>query len=359
MKRNDIVKIERTLARFQDGDLYTPVDTSGKGEYHAIAVRLETLRLSMLKIKDEEAETSRRASLSISSVAHDMKTPLAIISGYAECLSDGLDDKDYASLIAQKASQMNDMVIGMVEAARTAADSSEKRRILYDARVLFGKVLEKQKPLAETKNIDLKIGKIPKVNIRADKNDIESIVQNLISNAVKYSAEKTTIKVKFKRNGGYLCIGVQDQGIGIAKENLSLVFDQYFKEDGSRSNGTSQGVGLYVVKNIVDDYGGKVSVKSRKGKGSRFIVQIPIEQSVEERQSFTSKFDNSSMVAKSLIMLLFGWGWVWIYRFAKYYETRYATTLIAAIASVPLFIFMWPIDYIGVLVYGKPTFLAD
>lgn len=168
MKRSEIVKIERTLARFQDGDLYTRVDTSGVGEYHAIAVRLETLRLSMLKIKDEQAQTEKRTSVSISSVAHDMKTPLAIISGYAECLSDGLDDKDYPALIAQKAEQMNEMVVGMVEAARNAKSDGEEHRVLYDARVLFGNILDKQQALAATKNIKLKAGKIPRVNIRAD-----------------------------------------------------------------------------------------------------------------------------------------------------------------------------------------------
>lgn len=359
MKRSEIVKIERTLARFQDGDLYTRVDTSGVGEYHAIAVRLETLRLSMLKIKDEQAQTEKRTSVSISSVAHDMKTPLAIISGYAECLSDGLDDKDYPALIAQKAEQMNEMVVGMVEAARNAKSDGEEHRVLYDARVLFGNILDKQQALAATKNIKLKAGKIPRVNIRADKTKIESVVQNLISNAVKYSNENTTIKVTFKRNGGFLCFCVKDEGIGIAKENIPLVFDQYFKEDTSRPSGASQGVGLYVTKCVVDDYGGSISVKSKKGKGSKFFVKLPIEQGMEERKSFTAKFDSLPLVAKGIIMLLFGIFWCCIYRFAKYGETRYTTTLVAGILSMALFVFMWPIDYISLFVYGKPTFLAD
>ena len=359
MKRSDIVKIERTLARFQDGDLYTPVDTSGVGEYHAIAVKLETLRLSMLKIKDKVAETERRTSVSISSVAHDMKTPLAIISGYAECLSDGLDDKDYPELILKKAEQMNDMVVGMVEAARNAKSDGEEHRVLYDARVLFENILDKQQSLVATKNIKLKVGKIPNVNIRADRTKTESVVQNLVSNAVKYSDEKTTIKVTFKRNGGYLCFCVSDEGKGIAKENLPLVFDQYFKEDTSRPSGVSQGVGLYVTKCIVEDQGGSISVKSKKGKGSKFFVKLPIEQDIKEQRSFTAKFDGLSKAAKGAIMFFLGWIWCCVYRFAKYFETRYTTTLVAAIVSIPMFVFVWPIDYISIWVYGKPTFLAD
>lgn len=80
---------------------------------------------------------------------------------------------------------------------------------------------------------------------------------------------------------------------------------------------------------------------------------------MEERKSFTAKFDSLPLVAKGIIMLLFGVFWCWIYRFAKYSETRYTTTLVAGILSIALFVFMWPIDYISIFVYGKPTFLAD
>lgn len=359
MKRSEIVKIERSLARIQEGDLYTRVDTSGYGEYHAVAVRIESLRLSMLKMQDEQVNTMKRAESSVASVAHDMKTPLSIISGYAECLADGLNDKDYVSLITQKTQQMNDMVVSMVEASRQAKGNAVERRQLYDARVLFGKILDKQTALVETKNIKLKVGKIPNVKIRVVQSQIESVVQNLISNAVKYSAENTVIKVRFKRSGNNLCFCVKDNGIGIAKENLPLVFDQYFKEDNSRQSGASQGVGLYVVKEIVSEYDGKVYVKSKKGKGSSFFVQLPVEKDIEESKTFTAKFDGLPLYAKCLWMLFFGWALVWIYRIAKFFENRYASTLIAGISAVALFVFVWPIDYISLIVYGKPTFLAD
>lgn len=85
--------------------MYTPVETDGCGEYHAIATKLESLRVSMLKLKDSVADATLRANKTVASAAHDMKTPLSIISGYAECISDGMDDKDYAALIMQKPSK--------------------------------------------------------------------------------------------------------------------------------------------------------------------------------------------------------------------------------------------------------------
>ena len=167
MNKKQIIKLEKTLARFQDGDLYSPVETEGAGEYHSIATRLEALRISMLKLKDEVATTSNRANKSIASVAHDMKTPLAIISGYAECISDGMDDKDYPSLIIRKAEQMNEMVINMVEASNAEIKKQSEHKTQTNARTLFGKIIEKLRPLADAKSITMKVGKIPDVTIRA------------------------------------------------------------------------------------------------------------------------------------------------------------------------------------------------
>ncbi len=358
MNKKQILKLEKALARFQDGDLYSPVETEGAGEYHSIATRLESLRVSMLRLKDEVATVSNRANKSIASVAHDMKTPLAIISGYAECLSDGMNDKDYASLIIQKTEQMNEMVIEMVESSNAEIKKQSEHKALYGTRNLFGKIIERLRPLAQTKNIKLKVGKIPDVQVRVDETQIERVVQNLVSNAVKYSPEKTTIKITTKKIGASFVLIVKDQGIGIAKESLPYVFEQFFTEDKARSNGNSQGVGLYAVSEIMKAYSGTVWVKSKKGKGSTFAVSLPIELDNANRP-FTLRFDELPLASKLVIELLFGWIWASIYRIAKFTETLRPHTLVAGVVCFGLFVFMWPIDFISVAVYGKPTFLAD
>lgn len=149
--------------------------------------------------------------------------------------------------------------------------------------MLFGKIMEKVCPLAESKNIKLKVGKIPSERIRADEQQMERVMQNLVSNAVKYSPEGSTVKVRFHRWGKKLVICVQDHGIGISKESQPLIFDQFYTEDKSRSSGNSQGVGLYVVKGIVSEHGGTIYVSSKKGKGSTFYVQLPVEPALNEK----------------------------------------------------------------------------
>ncbi len=185
MKRRDIVKLERILMRLQEGDVYTPVKLEGFGIYHAMTKRLETLRLTLLNLADSEVESSKKTNTAISSVAHDMKTPLAIIAGYAECMSDGMDDKDYPTLILQKTKQMNEMVIELVENSHKELEKQSAHKFLHDSRVLFGKIFEKIKPLGEKKHIKIKVSRIPSERIRVDEQQMERVVQNLISNAIK------------------------------------------------------------------------------------------------------------------------------------------------------------------------------
>ena len=358
LNRNEILRIERTLAKLQEGDLYDPVETRGFGTYHSIAVRLEALRVAMLKLKDRETDSSLRANKSIASVAHDMKTPLAIISGYAECISDGMDDKDYPALIIQKTDQMNEMVIGMVESSNAEIRKQSAHKTLHPARNFFGKTIEKLRPLAQARDIKLKVGKIPDVEVRVDEGQMERVVQNLLSNAVKYSDKGQTVKVGAKKKGKRFILYVRDNGIGISKESLPYVFDQFYTEDKTRSSGNSQGVGLYVVREIMKEHGGRVSVKSKKGKGSTFAMALPVEYD-DSNLPFTDKFDQMPLIVKLVVETLFGWAMTYIYRFAKYSQTRQRHTLVTGLLSFALFVFVWPIDFISVAVYGKPTFLAD
>ncbi len=359
MKRKDIVKLERILMRLQEGDVYTPVKLEGVGIYHAMTKRLETLRLTLLNLADSEVESSKKTNTAISSVAHDMKTPLAIIAGYAECLSDGMDDKDYPTLILQKTKQMNEMVIELVENSHKELEKQSAHKFLHDSRVLFGKIFEKIKPLGEKKNIKIKVSRIPSERIRVDEQQMERVVQNLISNAIKYSPADTTIKVDFDRWGKDIILKVKDQGIGISKDALPLVFDQFYTEDKSRSNADNQGLGLYITKEIVKDHGGSITVKSKKGKGSTFIVKLPIEPHIDEKITLTGRFEKNPKSRKLLWMTFFGWIFCAIYRIVRFFETRCISTLVAGILCFGLFPFIWLIDILSIIVYNKITFLAD
>ncbi len=345
--------------RLQEGDLLTPVEIEGVGVYHAILKRLDTLRIAMLKLQDAQVDIANRTNTAIASVAHDMKTPLQIISGYAECLSDGMDDKNYAELILQKTSQMNEMVLSLVEESHAELENSKAIKNITNARDYFTEAINRMRPVAEAKGITIKHKKVPGVPIRVDSYQFGRVIQNLITNAVKYSPSGTTIKVSYRLWAKSLFIIVKDQGQGISKASLPYIFDQFYTEDKTRANSESNGLGLYITKEIVRDHGGNITVKSKKDKGSTFTVEIPVEPTLDEKLTLTGRFDKLPLWGKILIEIFFGWIMSAAYRITRFFETRNTSTLLFGVLCLALFPFMWFIDFLSVCVYGKITFLAE
>lgn len=358
MKRK-LTSIEANLMKLQEGNIYEPIKTEGVGVYHAINRRLETLRLMLVKYNDLMAENARRNNMAIASVAHDMKTPLAIIAGYAECMSDGMDDKDYPTLILQKTEQMNEMVLSLVEESQQAYKNPAAQMTLHNARLYFTGVMERLKPVAEKKGIDLKVKRVPNAQIRIEPKKFGRVMQNLVTNAIKYSQPGTTIKVSFKLWAKTLRIYVKDEGEGISKESLPFIFDQFYMEDKARVDSSSNGLGLYITKEIVTEHGGSISVTSKKGKGSTFLVILPVEPNLDEKLTLTGKFDRLHLWQKLLWEFFFGWLMASLYRIIRFFETRNSSTFMFGMLCIALFPFAWIIDFLSICVYGRIAFLSE
>jgi len=358
-RKTRLAKIEAALVKLQEGNLLEPIEPTGIGVYRAIMKRLETLRLTLLKYSDAEAESARRTNMAIASVAHDMKTPLAIISGYAECMSDGIDDKDYPALIMAKTEQMNDMVLALVEESRQAKVREKNKMSLHNASSFFNEIFDKLKPEAEKKGIALKVKRIPSVQIRIEPDKIARVMQNLITNAVKYSSAGTTITVSFKLWAKTLRISVKDEGVGIAKESIPYIFDQFYTEDKTRADHMSNGLGLYISKEIVRAHGGKIGVVSKKGKGTTFTVILPVEPDLDEKATLTVRFDRLNIWQKVFTEIFFGWLMASLYRIIRFFETRNTSTLMFGILCIALFPFVWLMDILSVIVYGRIAFLSE
>lgn len=253
---------------------------------------------------------------------------------------------------------MNEMVIGMVESSNAEIRKQSAHKTLHPARNFFGKTIEKLRPLAQARDIKLKVGKIPDVEVRVDEGQMERVVQNLLSNSVKYSDKGQTVKVGAKKKGKRFILYVRDNGIGISKESLPYVFDQFYTEDKTRSSGNSQGVGLYVVREIMKDHGGEVYVKAKKARAALFN-RASARSRRRRRHYRHCKIRQPFAYVEMRHRVLFGWAMTFIYRFVKYSQTRQRHTLVTGLLSFALFMFVWPIDFISVLVYGKLTFLAD
>lgn len=229
-------------------------------------------------------ETIRRDF--ISNVSHELRTPIASMKALVETLQDGaLDDPPAADRFLTRAAGEVDAMAQIVEELLTLSriESGQVPLRLTPTNVadLLMRPVERLLPPAQRKSIDialdLPLGLPP---VLADEEQIEQLVRNLVHNAIKYTPEKGSITLSAEKEGKYVTISVEDTGIGIPSEEISRIFERFYKADRARQRekigGT--GLGLAIAKHIAQAHGGKIWVKSREGKGSTFYFTLPIAE---------------------------------------------------------------------------------
>ena len=236
------------------------------------------------KIRAETAEQRERLKMDlVSALAHDIKNPLGIIMGYAETMSDQFIGRSEAKgnleildRIQESAQRIVNLVTGFLEASKAEAGkiSVEERPVEINA--LIREVAQQQMGDLRKKNISLDVEldeNIP--TIMGDKAQLDRVLWNLVGNAIKFTPGGGRITVSSRSDNGYVCVAVKDTGIGIPKDELPLLFSQFRRLKGSaKIEGT--GLGLFIVKTIIEAHKGTVQAESAGGQGSTFTVRVPI-----------------------------------------------------------------------------------
>jgi len=152
----------------------------------------------------------------------------------------------------------------------------DKLRSLSLKKVL-SKVVEDLRPLTKENNISLKLGSCSENDlVQGDEDTLEQVFSNLITNAIRYNKPKGQVIINIRENKDFIVTGVQDTGIGISKDHLTFIFDQFYRvkrTEDQKIKGT--GLGLSIAKKIVEAHGGSIQVSSEEGKGSTFTVLLP------------------------------------------------------------------------------------
>lgn len=334
------------VKRLAGGNYDAPIVIEGPDK--KLLAELELLRRGLRDYRDEVEYKERRLSTDVASVAHDLKTPLAVISGYAECIQAGMTDKDYPSLISDKAQEMNEQVVGIVEANRRAKE--ERHFVKVNCKEFFANEVGKYSVLAKKKNINYVVGKTKKGVVYGDENILASIVQNIITNAVKYTEPGGEIKISFSKTRKYYKISVKDNGKGISADDLPHVFDKYFMADKSRSNTNSSGLGLYTANEYATEHGGKITVSSKEGKGSTFTVFLPIESDLTKG---TVRFNKMPIPEKLFFLILGFFLTSVIYRIMRASETERYVDVVFACVTFLLSPIIWVADVVCVIFTNK------
>ncbi|MBI4777424.1 CHASE2 domain-containing protein [Candidatus Desantisbacteria bacterium] len=225
----------------------------------------------------------------MSMVAHDFRTPLTVIKGYTALMIDGdtgtinETQQEFLKTIDESADRLLNLINDFLDVTKIESGSIEIKYIEFDLRELIVSVVKEFNEISRKKNISLQITdnrlQDRLLQIEADKDRIRQVLDNLISNAVKYTPENGHVFIEAgEAENKNICISIRDTGIGIPVEEQKKVFDKFFRTNIGQQFSSGTGLGLSIVKNIIDKHNGSISVESELGKGSKFTLCLPREK---------------------------------------------------------------------------------
>ena len=216
----------------------------------------------------------------VANVSHELRTPLTAIRGYVEALldegSDAEDTKRFLEIIGRQSARMERLVSDLLRLARLDARQEALDLASCDMQQLFHTVGADVAQTVESKRQRITTAVDPEASrVTADPAKLHDVLRNLVENAVNYSPEAATIHLEAVRRGGDVILSVSDSGPGIPPDDLSRVFERFYRVDKSRSRPGGTGLGLAIVKHLVELHGGRAVAENRPEGGARFVITLP------------------------------------------------------------------------------------
>ncbi|MBK5295337.1 MAG: CHASE2 domain-containing protein [Acidobacteriia bacterium] len=241
----------------------------------AVAMEYAGVSLALRRAEDRRKDYARR----VQSIAHEIKTPLTAIQGSSEMISEACVSEgkriEVAGLIHKESKRLSTIIQTFLDVERMAAGGLEIQKRSVPLAPLCEEVVERASLLAVRKRIVLHTH-IPPLTVAADADLLSFALYNLLTNAIKYSPKGTAIQVTATSAKAAVSISVADQGYGIAPEERTRIFQKFYRLKRDReSQEPGSGIGLALVREIVDQHGGRIVVENQPGGGSRFTMVLP------------------------------------------------------------------------------------
>lgn len=211
----------------------------------------------------------------VANVSHELKTPLTSIKGFTETLKYVEDEetrKKFLDIIEKEADRLGRLINDILILSKIESDISGEEDEFLPNKVIDD-VINMVRVLADNKNITIELDERNYDLLFGDKDRFLQLVLNIVENSIKYSNEGSTVKISSFTKGDNYNLIVEDNGIGIPKEDIPRIFERFYRVDKARKSGGT-GLGLAIVKHIVKTFNGNIKVESVLGVGSKFIVQI-------------------------------------------------------------------------------------
>lgn len=267
-----LIRMKVATEKLSEGEFNVTLPKQGNDELGDLSNAIQKLASDLEQVKKDRTEF-------LGSISHELRTPLTYLSGYSKvAMRPELNDderKKYLSIIDEESLRITNLVKNLFDLAKMDDNSFSVSKQPIQALPFFYYLYERVLPSFNKKGINLEIDCKEDFEILADPLRLEQIVLNLLDNALKYSPEGTTTTLSIGQKNYKTMISVIDQGIGIHENDFANIFEKLFRVEKSRSRDSGgSGLGLSIVKELVEAHGGTVDVKSTLKKGSQFTVII-------------------------------------------------------------------------------------
>lgn len=284
-----IRRLDEAAQNIKEGNLDFTIQADSRDEVGRLCQNFEDMRKRLKESAEEKVVAEKENRILISNISHDLKTPITAIKGYVEGILDGVADTPekmdkYIRTIYSKANDMDRLINEL-----TLYSKIDTNRIPYNfnkinAADYFNDCVEEIGLELEAQHIGLSYFDYAgdDVVIIADPEQLKRVIDNIIGNSVKYmDKEHGLINIRIKDVGDFIQVEIEDNGKGIAQKDLPFVFDRFYRADASRNSSTGgSGIGLSIVKKIIEDHGGKIWATSKESTGTIMYFVIRKYQEV-------------------------------------------------------------------------------
>lgn len=282
-------ELSAAMQHIAEGDFDYRMTQAREDELGTLFENYEQMRLQLKENEEEKAENEKKSKELVSNISHDLKTPITSIKGYVEGIMDGVADTPekmdkYIKTIYNKANDMDKLINEL-----TTYSGIDSNKIPYHFHIInvsdyFSDCVEEVGLDLESKNIHLNYTNLAPADtcIVADPEQLKKVINNIIGNSIKYMGHNNgVIDIRILDEGESVKIEIEDNGKGIPAKDIGNVFERFFRSDASRNSMQGgSGIGLSIVKKIIEDHGGYVWATSKEGEGTcmHFVIRKYVKQ---------------------------------------------------------------------------------
>ena len=269
-----IRKMNSAAKKMAKGDFSTKIEVKGRDEIAELSKSFNDMARSL-------ANLEKMRSSFISDVSHELRTPMTTIGGFIDSILAGAippeKERYYLELVSSEIGRLSRLVSSLLEISRLESGAKKFKSDEFDICEMARRIIISNEQRLEEKNLDVVFECEPeRINVFADFDSIYRCFFNICDNAIKFSKEGGRYEVTVKDEGERAVVSVYNEGVGISEEDLPFVFERFYKSDKSRSlDKTGVGLGLFLVKSIIEAHGETIKCESEGGKWCRFTFTLP------------------------------------------------------------------------------------